>query len=120
MELNGFEISSEVRREDMSHVVTSQSTRNSDLLRTLFQDAERKAEVSLSHLTKAEFEQFQEAKRTELDQWTQDSVYSIASRSGIPKNRIMTMRWVLTWKVIPGQKGAKGERKIGCSRISRP
>ena len=88
-------------------MVISQTTRSSDRSRTLFQDGERKTEVSLRSSSASERKPFHEAKRTELDQWMQHSVYSIAARSGVPKNRIMTMRWVLTWKVIPGQMVGK-------------
>ena len=73
-----FEISTEVLPEDMSILIT-QETKNSDFLRVLFQDAERKTEVILRNLSSEERGQFQTAKQTELDHWMQHSVYSIAS-----------------------------------------
>ena len=107
-----FEVSTEIRTEDVSYLVTSQTTRNADLLGTLFQDAERKTEVSLRSLSASEPKQFHEANKTELDQWMHHSVYSIASRSGVPKHRIMTMRWVLIWKIVPGQDDRKAKARL--------
>ena len=66
----------------------------------------------MKSLSAAEIEQFHEAKKIELDQWMQHSAYSIASRAGVPKNRIITMRWVLTWKLIPGQGDRKAKARL--------
>lgn len=92
--------------------MTSQTTKHSDLLRALFQDAGRKTDVSLNNLSAEEMQQFHEAQKTELGQWMQHSVYSIASRAGVPQKRFMTMRWVLTWKAIPGQEGRKPKARL--------
>ena len=51
---------------------------------------------------------FDEAKDKELDQWISNSVFKIVRRIGIPIKRIMSMRWILTWKQTPeGDKKAK-------------
>ena len=44
--------------------------------------------------------QMDKAKNKELDQWVKHSVFTIARRTGIPEHRIMSMRWVLTWKDV--------------------
>ncbi len=67
-------------------------------------------EVSLKNLTPAEKQLFLEAKEAELDQWLGHSVFSIARRAGVPKDRIMSMRWVLTWKA-PEPGSAQTERR---------
>ena len=34
-----------------------------------------------------------------MEQWISTDVISVCQRAGIPKERVMTMRWVRTWKV---------------------
>ena len=64
-----FEVSTNIESKDCAFISTSDD--NPDLLETLFQDAERKTEVVLRKLTTEERTQFDQAKRTELDQWMQ-------------------------------------------------
>ena len=66
----------------------------------LLQDARRKTEVNVRTLTKDEQQQMTQAKKLEADQWTSNTVCTVAKRAGIPKNRIMSMRWILTWKKV--------------------
>ena len=84
---------------------------HSILLESLFvADQERKTEVTLRNLTAAEHAELRAAQHLELDQWMQHSVYSVASRSGVPRNRTMTMRWVLAWKPVPGSDTARNAK----------
>ena len=62
-------------------------------------EAKRHAEVTIKNLTPEEKELLKKAMWKELDQWVSNAVFKIAQRSGVPKERVMTMRWVLTWKV---------------------
>jgi len=78
-------------------------------------EAKRHAEVSLNRLTAYEKGQFDQAKKKELDQWVSHAVFSIAKRSGVPRERIMTMRWVLTWKIPDGT--ADQSKRIAKARL---
>ena len=53
--------------------------------------------------------QFRAAQDKEMDQWISNDVISVCQRAGIPKQRVMTMRWVHTWNVDEdtGEKKAK-------------
>ena len=75
-------------------------------------DPDRKTEVNVRQLTAEEQKQFMEAKKVELDSWIKHSVYSLADRVGVPRNRIMIMRWVLTWKPIPGTPAQKAKARL--------
>ena len=55
-------------------------------------------EVSIKHLNAQERQAVDFAKLGELDQWISHTVFEVAERSNVPINRIMGMRWVLTWK----------------------
>ena len=66
----------------------------------MLQDARRKTEVSVHTMTQDERKQMTEAKKLEADQWISNTVFTVAKRAGIPKNRIMSMRWILTWKKV--------------------
>ena len=60
-------------------------------------DVKRDAEVSLKWLSSADKKKFAEAQGKEMDQWLENAVFSIAKRAGVPVDRIMSMRWILTW-----------------------
>ena len=61
-------------------------------------EAKRHQEVTIRSLSAADKAEFDKAKKKDLDQWVSNSVYSIARRAGVPLDRIISMRWVLTWK----------------------
>ena len=75
-------------------------------------DAKRHTEVRISQLNASDKRQFDEAKNTELDQWISHSVVRVVSRAGIPIQRIMTMRWVLTWKKDDSGKNKKAKARL--------
>ena len=58
----------------------------------------RKDQVTIRTLTKDELHKMAQAKKLEADQWISNTVFSVAKRAGIPKTRIMSMRWILIWK----------------------
>ena len=66
----------------------------------LVSSAKRRTEAVLRKMTSEERAQMDKAKNKELDQWVKHSVFTIARRTGIPEHRIMSMRWVLTWKDV--------------------
>jgi len=99
-----FEFMMDVEDEDTQRFNECQDSPEllSDNFALMAAEAKRHAEVNLRHLTKAEQAEFEAAKRKELDQWLSHAVFSIAKKAGIPTSRIMSMRWVLTWKVPDG------------------
>ena len=58
-----------------------------------------RVEVNIKKLSADERAQFRAAQDKEMDQWISNDVISVCQRAGIPKLRVMTMRWVRTWKV---------------------
>ena len=48
----------------------------------------------------------------ELDSGVKHSVYSLTGRSGVPTDRTMTMRWAITWKIIPGAADKKAKTRF--------
>ena len=68
----------------------------------------RKAEVSERTLNEEEKAMFREAKKAEWSQWISNDVVELISRKGIDPRRVISSRWVLTWKSVEGQApGAK-------------
>jgi hypothetical protein len=65
-------------------------------------DVRRKTEGSVKKMTSAELEKIIIAKKGETYSWLNNNVFRILKRAGIPTSRIMSMRWVLTWKELPG------------------
>ena len=59
-----------------------------------------------------------QAKKLEADQWISNTVFSVAKRSGIPKNRIMSMRWILTWKKT--DEGDKAKARLVVKGFTDP
>ena len=51
-------------------------------------------------MSQRERAEFEAAKDKELGQWLSNGVFRIVRKAGVPQERIMTMRWVLTWKAV--------------------
>ena len=68
--------------------------------------------MSLKWLSKADRAKFAAAQSKEMDQWVDNAVFSIARRAGVPIDRIMSMRWILTWKDAPENSIAKARLVI--------
>ena len=60
----------------------------------------RRVEVSERSLDASEKAMFREAKRAEWSQWVSNEVVELLSRRGIDPRRIISSRWVLTWKRV--------------------
>ena len=58
--------------------------------------------------------------KLESDQWIGNAVYTVAKRAGIPKNRIMSMRWILTWKKIEGTDRQKAKARLVVKGFTDP
>ena len=61
-------------------------------------EAKRHQEVTIRSLSASDKAEFLKAKDKELDQWVSNAVFSIVRKAGVPFDRIIAMRWVLTWK----------------------
>ena len=69
------------------------------------------SEAHMNKLNPREREQFREAKTVEIKSWLAKKAVAAATEH-VPSNRLMQMRWVLTWRNIddpanPGQRKAK-------------
>ena len=62
----------------------------------------RRFEVVERSLTPEEKTMFREAKHAEWSQWVSNDVVELISRRGIDPKRIISSRWVLTWKAVDG------------------
>ena len=56
----------------------------------------------------------------EVDQWISNDGISVCQRGGIPKERIMTMRWVHTWKVAEDTGETKAEARLVVKGFTNP
>ena len=65
-------------------------------------------EVRYSQLTEEERKQFDEAKLKEMKCWLETDAVKPLLKSRIHPSKIMSSRWILTWKVDPTVPG--GER----------
>ena len=85
---------------EVSHPVTAEMFENpeDDWLTTASSRARARVEVNIKKLSSDERAQFRAAQSKEMDQWISNDVISVRQKAGIPKERIMTMRWVHTWK----------------------
>ena len=70
-----------------------------DWLATASSMARARVDVNIKKLSSDERAQFRAAQRKETDQWISNDVISISQKASIPKERVMTMRWVHTWNV---------------------
>ena len=73
--------------------------------------AKKNSEVSLRKLCKNEQQEFEEAMRKEVDSFVSSEAVRICTSHGIPSERIMQMRWVLTWKPMCDEQGVQEGRK---------
>ena len=64
----------------------------------------KRAEVQFKSLSDAEKLDFMKAMRNELSSYLEHEAIQIASRHNVPRERILGMRWVLTWKAITNEE----------------
>ena len=83
-------------------------------------DGRRKNEVNIHAMTDKEKVKMNGAKKSEADQWIGNAVFTIAKRAGVPKNRIMSMRWVCTWKKIDGSDEKQAKARLVVKGFTDP
>lgn len=73
----------------------------------------KRAEVQFRQLNDHDKLSFLEAMKKELGSYLDHEAVEIASKAGVDRNRVMGMRWVLTWKDLdePDQEGLKQKPK---------
>ena len=90
-----------------------------DWLATASSRARARVEVNIKKLSAEERAQFRAAQHKEMDQWIRYYVISICQR-GTPKERIMTMRWVHTWKVAEDTGESKAKASLVVKGFTDP
>ena len=65
----------------------------------------KNAEISFKKLTEDDQDLFTEAMEKEIDSYLDHEAVAIATMNGISPERLLGMRWVLTWKPIEDDQG---------------
>ena len=73
--------------------------------------AKRSAEVNVRDLTDKEHEEFKEAKGKEINSYMEHMAVDICEKHGIDPERVLGMRWILTWKPVTDDVGCVVGRK---------
>ena len=106
---NGQKVGVEVRYPVIADVFENPED---DWLATASSRARARVEVNIKKLSADERAQFRAAQQ-EMDQRISNDVISVCQRAGIPKQRVMTMRWVHTWKVDENTGETKAKARLG-------
>ena len=77
----------------------------------LNQKAKRNVEVNFRKLNEEDRKEFLKAMGHEVDSFTSNSAVEICARAGVPRQRILGMRWVLVWKPVQDKNGMQVARK---------
>jgi len=118
-----FTYSLDIDEDDLNYFNDEHNTDSQiqDYFAFISSEAKRHAEVVIRNLSKEEKAEFDKAKRKELDQWVSNSVFSICKRAGVPTDRIMAMRWVLTWKAADDEaKSRKAKARLVVKGFTDP
>ena len=91
-----------------------------DCLATASSRARARVEVNIKKLSADERVQFRAAQDREMDQRISNDVISIYQRAGIPKERVMTMRWNHTWKVARDTRETKAKVRLVVKSFAAP
>ena len=91
-----------------------------DWLATASSRARARVEVNIKKLSADERAQFRAGQGKEMDQWTSNDVISVCQRAGIPKQRVMTMRWVHTLKVAEDTGETKAKARLVVKDFTDP
>ena len=107
---------------EVSYPVTADMFENheDDWLATASSRARARVEVNIKKLSAEERAQCRAAQHKEMDQWISNDVISVCQRAGIPKQRVMTMRWVHTWKVDENTGETKAKARLVVKGFTDP
>jgi len=92
-----------------------QTNRNGQKEWRLNEKPKRRAEVQFRHLNDQDKLDLLRAMQGEVGSYLENEAVAIASRHGVPSERVLGMRWVLTWKVIQNDQG----ETTGCKPKAR-
>ena len=107
---------------EVSYPVTADMFENpeDDWLATASSSARARVEVNIKKLSAYERAQFRAAQDKERDQWISNDAISVCQRAGIPKQRVMTLRWVHTWKVAEDTGETKAKARLVVKGFTDP
>ena len=91
-----------------------------DWLATALSRARARFEVNIKKLSADECAQFRTAQSKEMDKTISNDVISVCQRAGIAKERVMTMRWVHTWKVAEDTGETKAKARLVVQGFTDP
>ena len=107
--LEGMVLEVEIEVDPIKDIHVKQHNRYCDTY-TVSNAKKKRCEVNRRKCSPQEQEQFKQAKEKECDAWIGEDVLEILERKKIPnltKDRIMRLRWVLTWKLVDGRRVIK-------------
>ena len=76
--------------------------------------------MNIKKLSADERAQFRAAQNKEMDQWISNGVISVRQRAGIAQERVMTKRWVHTWKVAEDTGETKAKARLVVKGFTDP
>ena len=79
----------------------------------------RNAEVYMKKLSEVEKEEMRTAMKSEINSFLEKDAIEIASRAGVDPQKLLGMRWVLTYKPVLDEAGAKTGQKPKARLIIR-
>lgn len=88
-----------------------QAQRNGKKEWRLNEKPKRRAEVQFRQLSDSDKLDFLRAMQGEVGSYLENEAVAIASRLGVPSERVMGMRWVLTWKIVHDNNGEEVSKK---------
>ena len=95
-----FEIAMDIQARDV-HKVNGRSGNNW----TLNDKPKKRAEVQFRSLSDGDKMDFLKAMKSELSSYLEHEAVAIARRHNVPAERILGMRWVLSWKAVTDDSG---------------
>ena len=101
-----FEVSIDVQARDVHKVQHQGQARW-----VLNEKPKKRAEVQFLSLNDEDKMDFLRAMKSELGSYLEHEAVEIARKHGVPEERILGMRWVLTWKSVCDDHGTETNRK---------
>ena len=101
-----FEVSKDAQARDVHKVQHQGQARW-----VLNEKPKKRAEVQFRSLKDEDKMDFLRAMKSELGSYLEHEAVEIARKHGVPEERILGMRWVLTWKSVCDDHGTETNRK---------